>query len=215
MHRRKNLDESAPPLIAITIGDPAGIGPEVVLGALKEPDLFQVCRPLVIGDRAVLSRIAKALGINLGVETVQRPSEGRYLAGSVDLIDLKTDGIENVEMGRVQAKAGQAAFSYIRRAIDLTLAGETDAIATAPINKEALQLGAVPFLDHTAMLGKLTGSPNPMTMFTVENMRIFFATRHVSLAEAVSQIEAGLTRANSCMRTRRLKNMASPVPVSP
>jgi 4-hydroxythreonine-4-phosphate dehydrogenase len=184
--------ENPRPIVAITIGDPAGIGPEVVLGSLQEADLYGVCRPLVIGDRAVLSGIAETYHLEAKFEPVQRPADGRYQAGTIDLLDLGTPEIDRLEMGQVQAAAGRAAFSYIERAIALTLSGETDAIATAPINKEALQLGGVPFLDHTAMLGKLTGSPNPMTMFTVENMRIFFATRHVPLAQAISEIDVAL-----------------------
>lgn len=200
------------PLVAITIGDPAGIGPEVVLGALhNEPDLYSICRPLVIGDRAILERAAATLAIEPRLATVGRPSEGRFESGTVDLLDLATPEIAGVRVGEVQAAAGRAAYSYIKRAIDLTLAGETDAIATAPINKEALQLGGVPFIDHTSMLGKLTNSPNPMTMFTVGNMRIFFATRHEALLRALEELKADLVfeqllHANSALEEYGLSN---------
>lgn len=184
--------ETSRPLVAITTGDPAGIGPEVVLGALQDRALYEVCRPLVIGDRVVLERVAGLTGVPAPVHPVARPADGRFEPGAIDLLDLETAGAGAIRFGVVQAAAGRAAFSYMRRAIELTLAGETDAIATAPINKEALQLGGVPFLDHTAMLGKLTGSPNPMTMFTVQNLRIFFATRHTSLAQAIAELSAEL-----------------------
>src|SRR6266567_3456922 len=181
------------PIVAVTIGDPAGVGPEVVLGALtSNPDIYEVCRPLVFGDAVVLERAATALGIESRLRPIERPSDGRYESGAIDLLDARTQEAQQIRVGEVQAAAGRAAFSYINRAIELTLAGETDAIATAPINKEALQLGGVPFLDHTAMLGKLTGSPHPMTMFTVQNMKIFFATRHESLSAAVAEISADL-----------------------
>jgi 4-hydroxythreonine-4-phosphate dehydrogenase len=185
--------EADRPLVGVTIGDPAGIGPEVVLGALAtEPALYRAARPLVVGDRVVLERAARPLKLDLKVHAVERPEAGRYEPGGVDLLDLKTPAIEQVGWGRVQALAGRAAYDYMRRAIDLALSGAIDAIATAPINKEALQQGGVPFIDHTSMLGKLTNSPNPMTMFTVQNMRIFFATRHESLIAAVSEIKADL-----------------------
>lgn len=181
------------PLIAVTIGDPAGIGPEVVLGALHgSADIYDACRPLVIGDAFVLERAASVLGIEPRWQRVAHPAAGRYVPGGIDILDASTQGIADVRFGEVQAVGGSAAFSYMSRAIELTLSGETDAIATAPINKEALQLAGVPFLDHTAMLGKLTNSPHPMTMFTVQNMKIFFATRHESLLAAVSEIKADL-----------------------
>ena len=185
--------DNARPLVAVTIGDPAGIGPEIVLGALlDQADLYDVCRPLVIGDRTVLERFAQAIGKAVRLHTVHRSTEGLYEFGTIDLLDLETEGAGALRLGEVQAAAGRSAFSYMKRAIELTLAGESDAIATAPINKEALQVGGVPFLDHTAMLGKLTNSPNPMTMFTVQNLRIFFATRHEALADAIAELSIEL-----------------------
>jgi len=185
--------EAERPLIAVTIGDPAGIGPEVVLGALQTaPELYDVCRPLVIGDLSILKRAAKTLGIAPEFNSVGRPEQGEFQAGAIDLLDMQTPGSDRIDVGVVQAAAGKAAFGYMKRAIELCLAGEADAIATAPINKEALQRGEVRFLDHTAMLGKLTNSPHPMTMFTVQNMRIFFATRHESLSAAVAEISSDL-----------------------
>lgn len=188
--------ESNRPLVAVTIGDPAGIGPEVVLGALQDASLYDVCRPLVLGDQLILERAALLRNPGAGkpaeMRVVGHPQEGRYQHGCIDLLDLRSDGMDDLRVGEVQAVAGRAAYGYMRRAIELTLDGQTDAIATAPMNKEALQLGGVPFLDHTAMLGKLTGSPNPMTMFTVQNMRIFFATRHMSLAGAIAELSTEL-----------------------
>jgi 4-hydroxythreonine-4-phosphate dehydrogenase len=185
--------ETNRPIVAITIGDPAGIGPEVVLGALyANADLYEICRPLVIGSSPVLNAAAAVLGLDIQLNAVTDPHTGRYETGAIDLIEAgELDG-EAISWGEVQAAAGRASFAFMSRAIDLTLAGKTDAIATAPINKEALQLAGVPFLDHTAMLGKLTDSPHPMTMFTVQNMKIFFATRHESLLAAVSEISADL-----------------------
>jgi len=186
------MTETTRPLIAVTIGDPAGIGPEVVLGALEDADLYEVCRPLVIGDASVLERVAGLVGRKPVLHRVARPDDGQYTAGTIDLLDLATPGVERLAMGEVQADAGRAAFSYARRAIELCLGGDADAMATAPINKEALQSGGVPFLDHTAMLATLTGSPRSMTLFTVENLRIFFATRHLPLAQAIAELSIEL-----------------------
>ena len=186
------MPETNRPLLAVTIGDPAGIGPEIVLGALDAPSLYQVCRPLVIGDRAVLEHVAGLVHRTPNLLTVTQPDQGRYEPGTIDLLDLATPAVERLRMGEVQPEAGRAAFGYVRRAIELCLAGDTDAMATAPINKEALQRGGVPFLDHTAMLAEFTHSPHSMTMFTVENLRIFFATRHLPLADAIAELSTEL-----------------------
>jgi 4-phospho-D-threonate 3-dehydrogenase / 4-phospho-D-erythronate 3-dehydrogenase len=183
------------PIIAITIGDPAGIGPEVTAGALAHGKLERVCRPLVIGDAGALSRAAKFMGVSLDLRTVNSAAEAKYKLGTVALLDLANVD-SAMQIGKVQGSAGRAAYGYIRRSIELAQAGDVDAVATAPINKEALHEGGVPYLDHTAMFADLTHSPAPMTMFTVGSLRIFFATRHVSLRTAVDQISKDLVLEN-------------------
>jgi 4-hydroxythreonine-4-phosphate dehydrogenase len=184
------------PIIAITIGDPAGIGPEVTAGALAHGRLDEVCRPLVLGDAGVLRQAARFMGVELALEGVASPAEAGYRPGTVSLIDLANVDLGALRLGEIRGACGRAAYDYIRKSIELALAGEVDAVATAPINKEALRAGGVPYLDHTAMYADLTHSPNPMTMFTVGTLRIFFATRHVSLRTAVDQISKDLVLEN-------------------
>jgi 4-hydroxythreonine-4-phosphate dehydrogenase len=198
------MASSRRPLVAVTLGDPAGIGPEIVVKALGEADLYEVSRPLVLGDRGVLERAAQYLDRALQLNPVARPGEGRFEPGTVDLLDLANLDLASLQWGRVQAQAGRAAFDYIRSAIELALRGEIEAIATAPINKEALQLGGVPFLDHTAMLAKLTNSPDVLTMFVVGRLVIFFMARHMSLRRACDEVTADnvcttLVKANAAM----------------
>src|SRR3989304_651401 len=149
------------PTVGVTIGDPAGIGPEIVGRARAEDAARQSVDVVVIGDRWVLQRAMGATGV--GVEFVAE--------GSPRLIDLA-----NVDH-RLQWGKGQAA-----------LAGRVDALATAPISKEALWRAGYRSPGHTEMLGALTGRPDPLTMFQVRNLRIFFLTRHLSLREAVDQV---------------------------
>jgi 4-hydroxythreonine-4-phosphate dehydrogenase len=184
------------PIMAITIGDPAGIGPEVTAGALAHGRLDRVCRPLVVGDAGVLRQAAGFMGVALELQPVRSPAEAEFRPGVVPILDLKNVKLSSLKLGKVQGGAGQAAYGYIRMAIQLAVTGEVDAVATAPINKEALHKGGVPYLDHTAMFADLTRSPAPMTMFTVGTLRIFFATRHVSLQTAVSQISKSLVLEN-------------------
>jgi 4-hydroxythreonine-4-phosphate dehydrogenase len=175
------------PLIAITIGDPAGIGPEIVAAAVGLGGLHELARPLVVGDGAVLARAARTMGVPAAIHPVARPAEGRYTVGVIDLLDLANVPAD-LRPGVVQAAAGRAAYEYLERATALALAGAVEAIATAPVNKEALRAGGVPYLDHTAALAALTGSPEATTMFVLDRLRIFFATRHLALRDAIADL---------------------------
>jgi 4-hydroxythreonine-4-phosphate dehydrogenase len=165
------------PTIGITIGDPAGIGPEIVVRALADPAIRQSLRSVVIGDAWVLGRAMEATGV--GVEFTPD--------GPVSLIDLANVD-HRLQWGKLQATAGAAAGQFIERAVDEALAGRIDALATAPINKEALWRAGYRHLGHTEMLGALIGSSDPLTMFLVRDLRIFFLTRHLSLREAIDQV---------------------------
>jgi 4-phospho-D-threonate 3-dehydrogenase / 4-phospho-D-erythronate 3-dehydrogenase len=169
------------------MGDPAGVGPEIVAAAVGLGGLYEVSRPLVIGDRGVLERAARSMGVQASVNVVQRPTDGRYEQGVIDLLDLGNVPVD-MQTGKVQGAAGRAAFGYIAKATELALAGEVESIATAPINKEALKLGGVPHLDHTGAFASLTSSPEATTMFVLDKLRIFFATRHMSLRKAIDDL---------------------------
>jgi len=165
------------PVIGITIGDPAGIGPEIVVRAVADPIVQQSVRPVVIGDGWVLDRAVAATGVRVDFAP----------AGPVTLLDVANVD-HRLQWGKIQATAGGAAGQFIERAVEEALAGRIDALATAPINKEALWRAGYRHLGHTEMLGDLTGTPDPLTMFLVRNMRIFFLTRHLSLREAIGEV---------------------------
>ena len=165
-------------VVAVTIGDPAGIGPEIVVRALAQDAVQRSVQAMVVGDRWVLERAMEVTGTTLEFSP----------AGPVRLLDLANVD-HRLQWGKIQATAGAAAGQFIERAVQETLAGRADALATAPINKEALWRAGYRYLGHTEMLGALTGSPDPLTMFAVRNMRIFFLTRHMSLREAVAEVK--------------------------
>lgn len=166
-----------PPRIGITIGDPAGIGPEIVVRALAHDTIPESVSPVVIGDRWVLERAMNATGIPL-----EFGSSDRFR-----LIDLANVD-HRLQWGKIQSTGGGAAAQFIERAVHEALAGRLDALATAPINKEALWRAGYRHLGHTEMLADLTHSDDPLTMFQVRGLRIFFLTRHLSLREALDQI---------------------------
>ncbi|WP_107942186.1 4-hydroxythreonine-4-phosphate dehydrogenase PdxA [Metasolibacillus fluoroglycofenilyticus] len=175
-------------IIGIPMGDPAGIGPEITMKSLTKADIYDVCKPLVIGDTAVLKKAIAIVGANLQINEVNKPSEGKYELGTVDVINLNNINIDELQYGKVSAQGGQGAFEYIKKAVELAMADEIQAIATTPINKESLQAAKVPYIGHTEMLEDLAGSQDPLTMFEVKGMRIFFLTRHLSLKDAIDQM---------------------------
>lgn len=176
------------PVVGIPIGDPAGIGPEIVLRSLKNRELYEICRPLVIGNIDILNRIEEMIKTGLKLNAVAEPEKGKFSYGVVDVISLDVFDAGSLEYGKVQASAGRSAFEFIVKAVELAQAGSIHAIATAPINKEAIKAAAIDFIGHTEMLAELTNTDDPLTMFQVRNLRVFFLTRHVSLKEACSLV---------------------------
>ena len=175
-------------LVAITIGDPAGIGPEIVLKSVEDQEVQAACRPLVIGDRGVLEQAAKLCGVHAEIRVVTRPGEGAYRPGTIDLLDLGNVDRDSLKIGAIQGMCGRAAFEYIQKAVELASSRSVDAIATGPINKEALRAAKVNFIGHTEILAALTGARDPLTMFQVRTLRVFFLSRHISLRKACEMV---------------------------
>ena len=176
------------PIIGITIGDPAGIGPEIVAKALQHADVYEACLPLVIGDAAVMRNACEIVGAASSVKAVNAPAEAAGEHGVIDVLDLHNIDIDALRMGVVQAMCGKAAYEYIERAVTLAKSGQIQAIATGPINKESLRAAEVEYIGHTEILGALTDSHDPLTLFEVDGMRIFFLSRHVSLRKAIEMV---------------------------
>ena len=175
-------------LIAVPMGDPAGIGPEIVARAAADPELFQTADCLVIGERKVMEEAVRITGENLKIHVIQDPADGNYEERVLNLIDLDNIRMEDFAFGRVSAMCGRAAFEYIAKSIELAMQGKADAVATTPINKESLRAGQIPYIGHTEIFGALTGTEDPLTMFETRGMRVFFMTRHLSLREMLDRI---------------------------
>ena len=180
--------QQAKPIIAVTIGDPAGVGPETVVKALAGGEVQEVCRPLIFGDLAVLDRCAKVTGASLAFRAVTSATEVSE-QDVIAVVDLHSGG-ENSPIGRVSSEGGLAAFAAVERAVTYCLDGKADAVATAPINKESLREAGVPYLDHTAILKGLTGASSALTMFMTGTLRVFFMTRHLPFREIAWHITA-------------------------
>ena len=183
------------PLIGITVGDPAGIGPEITVAALQHAGVLSEVRALVFADRVVLARACAALGVAADLHQVTSADEGHYAEGVIDFIDVGVLS-GSPTYGEISADGGQAGYGYLERGIEAALAGEVAGLATAPLNKESLQAARVPFIDHTAVLKARAARREPMTLFVARTLRVFFLTRHISFREIPDAItRAGILQA--------------------
>ena len=177
------------PVIGIPMGDPAGIGPEIVLKALRNKELYDICKPVIIGDANLLRKMEELLKTGLSINVIDQPDQGKFTFGFADVISLDNIDVNTLEYGKVQAQAGKAAFEYIVKTTELAISSKIDAIATTPINKEAIKAANVNFIGHTEMLAGLTNTEDPLTMFQVHDLRVFFLSRHVSLRKACDMVK--------------------------
>ena len=174
--------------IAIPMGDPAGVGPEIVVKTAVSKEILDLCDLVVIGDKNVLEKAIEICQVNLKIHTIKNIEEGKYEKGILNVIDLENVDMNTLEYGQVQGMCGKAAFEYIKKCVELAMEHKVDAIATTPINKESLKAGNINYIGHTEILGDLSNSRDPLTMFEVDNMRVFFLTRHMSLRRACDAI---------------------------
>jgi 4-hydroxythreonine-4-phosphate dehydrogenase len=170
------------------MGDPAGIGPEVVLKAVAEEEVQRICVPVIIGDAQLLAHTARTLDLQCGYDIIRY--DERLPAHLSEPVIFHLDNVGGyIEPGIESGAAGKAAAQYIERAVELCAAGSLDAIATAPINKRALFLGGYSFPGHTEFLAHLTGAEEYAMAFVAANLRIVLLSTHVPLAEAIRLVE--------------------------
>lgn len=176
------------PRIGITMGDPAGIGPEVVLKAVAETEVQSICAPVIIGDAQLLAHTARTLDLASGYDIVR--FDESLPDDLTEPIIFHLDNLDGfIEPGIESGAAGKAAAGYIEAAVELCAAGSIDAIATAPINKRALLLGGYSFPGHTEFLAHLTSTEEYAMAFVAGNLRIVLLSTHVPLAQAIRLVE--------------------------
>jgi 4-hydroxythreonine-4-phosphate dehydrogenase len=173
------------------MGDAAGVGPEVIMKALAHTEVFDSCRPIVIGDANRLRMAGDLVGSTLQIRAVSGPDDAQAEAGFVDCVDLMLIPADTL-WGQASTACGDAAYQYIARAVDYAISGEIDAICTAPLNKEALQAAGHLYPGHTEILAQLTGTAEVSMMLSTEKMKVIHVTGHLGLLDAVERIEPGL-----------------------
>jgi 4-hydroxythreonine-4-phosphate dehydrogenase len=172
-------------VIAITMGDPTGIGPEIVAKVFAEDP---TPRAVVVGDVAMMRRAVALVDAPLEVHAIDEPAEARFEPGVVDVLGV-TDLPDDLPFGRVDARGGDAAFRYVQKGVELALADEVHAVATGPLNKEAMHLAGHRFPGHTEILAELTGVRDYAMMLVADELRVVHVSTHVSLAEAIRRVE--------------------------
>lgn len=171
------------------MGDPAGIGPEIIVKSFQAGGLHSKCRPVVVGDAKTLSLAVERLGSSLKVSALQEVSEARYESGTLEVIDLANVKVEELEYGKVSAMAGNAAFEAVQKVIQLALAGEVDATVTAPINKEAINLAGHHYAGHTEIYAEYTNTKKYAMLLVEQNLRVIHVTTHVPLRQACDLVK--------------------------
>ncbi|MDR0639379.1 MAG: 4-hydroxythreonine-4-phosphate dehydrogenase PdxA [Spirochaetaceae bacterium] len=177
------------PLIAVPAGDPAGIGPEILVKAFADSSVQRTVRCVAVGGREIIENAVAMTGVPLSVRPLHNIGDGDFSEGVLNLVPV--DGIDMTAFrhGVVSAECGKAAFRCIEKSIELALAKKVDAVATTPVNKESLQAGGIPYIGHTEIFAGLTGTKDPLTVFEVRGMRIFFLSRHMSLRKACELVQ--------------------------
>jgi len=178
--------------IAITMGDPAGIGPEIAVKALSNLLAYEDCTPILVGDIVVVNEVINQFNIDVESEVIKEEdiSKIRKKDKCIYVLNIGiVNNIKDLKIGKASKLGGKASYLYLKKGIELANKKITCGIATAPINKESIKLYGISEIGHTEILAGLTNSINPVTMFVVDKMKIFFYTRHVSLREAIEKLD--------------------------
>lgn len=170
--------------IAITVGDPAGIGPEIVVKSLLRNDIYENSIPVVYSHKKASEKVLQP---NISLKKINSPLEAEGINNVIEYIEPEKE-LSDFEFGKVQSNCGEASYNYISMAIEDALKGNVWSVTTGPINKEAIKAAKINFIGHTEIFGEKTNSIDPLTMFEVRGLRVFFLTRHMSLKKACESI---------------------------
>ncbi|WP_010254070.1 4-hydroxythreonine-4-phosphate dehydrogenase PdxA [Treponema primitia] len=182
---------SKKPILGITMGDPSGCGPEITIKALGQKKIYEVCKPLVVGDARVLEKAAREAikRQDLVIHPVSSVGECLFTYGTIDVFDLHNVELDKLKIGKVDAMSGDAAFTSVKKVIELALAGDIDATITNPLNKEALNLAGHHYSGHTEIYADLTKTKDYSMMLADDALRVVHVSTHVSLREACDRVK--------------------------
>jgi len=177
------------PIVGITMGDPASIGPEIAIKALLDKEIYDSCKPLLIGDAAVFAHIIKRLNLDATINIIKNVDEAKFAFGDIDVFDLNNTDIDKLVFGEISAMAGEAAFQSVKKTIELAMAGEIDATVTGPINKKSINEAGHHFAGHTEIYAELTGTRKYAMLLVEDNLKVIHVSTHVSLRQACDLVK--------------------------
>ena len=178
------------PILGITMGDPASIGPEITVKALAKPEVYENCRPIVVGDACMLEKAKKLVGHEeITIHPVKDVKDALFTPGTIDVYEMNLVKAESLPIGQVSAQAGEAAFQYVKKVIELANADEVDGTVTNALNKEAINVAGHHFSGHTEIYAHYTGTKKYCMMLAHQNMRVTHVSTHVSLREACDRVK--------------------------
>ena len=177
------------PLIGISVGDPAGIGPEITAKALSLREIYDICKPLAVGEMEMMTDAVKFSGLDAKIHAVSSPGEGLYKLGTIDVLDMKNIDAKSIRHKVVSPDCGRASFEYVRKVIELAMSGQIDATVTGPINKEAINRAGFHYSGHTEIYADLTRTEDYAMMLMHEQFRVIHVSTHVSLREACDRVK--------------------------
>ncbi|WBA82011.1 4-hydroxythreonine-4-phosphate dehydrogenase PdxA [Endozoicomonas sp. GU-1] len=201
-----------PPLICIPMGDPAGIGAEIIIKSLCDPELAGTCRPVVLGDVRWLEQAASLCREKVSFRLMQQTTPDLHQPGQINLLDSPITNIDHIMFGKTSAASGAAAYQFIERAVHYVQQQKKSAIVTPPINKLSLKAAKIPHIGHTEILASLTHTHDPITLFQVAGLRVFFLTRHLSLRQACDAIVEDRVFKGIVKSYQILKSLGIPAP---
>ncbi|HEY4324834.1 MAG TPA: 4-hydroxythreonine-4-phosphate dehydrogenase PdxA [Mucilaginibacter sp.] len=177
------------PIIGITMGDPASIGPEIAVKALLNREVYEVCKPILVGDAGVFNDIIKRLHLNATVNVIKAVSEAKFEFGKLDVLDLHNVKLNKLVFGQISAMAGEAAFAAVKKVIDLAMAGDIDATVTGPINKKSINEAGHRFAGHTEIYAHFTNTPKYAMLLVEDKLKVIHVSTHVSLRKACDLVK--------------------------
>ena len=177
------------PIVAITMGDPASIGPEIAVKALLDKKINSICKPLIIGDASVFYQIIDRLKLNASVNIVHSIAEAKFEDGVIDVFDLNNTDINQLQFGEISAMAGHASFEAVKKAIELAMSGEVDATVTGPINKKSINEAGHHFAGHTEIYAHFTNTKKYAMLLVEESLKVIHVSTHVSLRQACDLVK--------------------------
>ncbi len=169
------------PILAITMGDPASIGPEIAVKALLRPEVYEICRPLLVGDAKVFEQIIDKLQLPAKINVVHKVADAEFVIGAIDVFDLNILDVSKLEFGKIDAMCGEASFQAVKKAIELAIAKEVDATVTGPINKKSINEAGHHFAGHTEIYAHYTGTKKYAMLLVEDNINVIHVSTHVSL----------------------------------